>query len=341
MVHGRWSDVLFLHWRIPPGSPLERIIQVQSQPFALDRYPDPRRQHKDTNNDGDICDDNADVPAIWIGLILLTEEQVGPSIGRFRWTCINHRVATMSRRETDVCLQRLCPTKEKSDAEQGATCVSTTHRQFQMQSERLHPGNPSWLRLCYRTFWNVVVAGIAGKDKLLLHSTSRTPMLTSTEAREDEYTKSVTLVVSGTKCRHSTDDSEKPRRSKGFSVECTWTLESSCSSAFSPKASCDEDPDFAQWAMERYHVYTHAYGWNWKGEVHHEPWPVYPVCQLDYLVFSDISNYEPKEMRPVLRFMAENRPNSILFSPGVGPVRFQMLQPVHDKTKKPKTEKHT
>jgi hypothetical protein len=33
-------------------------------------------------------------------------------------------------------------------------------------------------------------------------------------------------------------------------------------------------------------------------------------------------------MRPILRYMADHRPDAVGFSPGVGPVTFTMLQPV-------------
>jgi hypothetical protein len=91
----------------------------------------------------------------------------------------------------------------------------------------------------------------------------------------------------------------------------------------------DEQP-FHKWAAERYFVYTHKYGRNWRGRVDHEPWPLETetMITLENLVISGVDAYEPKTMRPLLRYMADHKPERVGFSQGVGPVTFTMLQPV-------------
>jgi len=49
---------------------------------------------------------------------------------------------------------------------------------------------------------------------------------------------------------------------------------------------------------------------------------------LTNLSIYGVDSYEPAAMRPLIGHMEKNLPDSVLFSPGVGPVRFNMLKPV-------------
>ena len=113
------------------------------------------------------------------------------------------------------------------------------------------------------------------------------------------------------------DGNEKER--SGFSIVCEWENHD--------EQLTDEERGMADFFCERYHVYTKKYGLHWKGTVLHEPWPV-QKAKIRKLMFSNIDQYEPLHMRPVLRHMANTSPDSILFSEGVGPVDFQMLMPI-------------
>ena len=68
MIHDKWEDVLFLHWKVPPGSELESMLEADAAPFLLEKF-------------------NG---SAWIGLILLTERNVGPSVLRSKYTCVTH-----------------------------------------------------------------------------------------------------------------------------------------------------------------------------------------------------------------------------------------------------------
>jgi hypothetical protein len=51
-------------------------------------------------------------------------------------------------------------------------------------------------------------------------------------------------------------------------------------------------------------------------------------AKVNRLVLANIDQYEPGHMRTILLHMATTSPDSILFSPGVGPIDFQMLTPL-------------
>lgn len=67
MVHDQWANVLFLHWRVPKE--LEPLLLSTNDFLILDRTPD---------------------GSAWIGLILLTEENVGLPVLRSACTTITH-----------------------------------------------------------------------------------------------------------------------------------------------------------------------------------------------------------------------------------------------------------
>jgi hypothetical protein len=59
MIHDQWREVLFLHWRFPTDAALGRLL-AKSTPYALDVF------------EG----------AFWVGLVLLTEDNIGPGFWR-------------------------------------------------------------------------------------------------------------------------------------------------------------------------------------------------------------------------------------------------------------------
>lgn len=103
-----------------------------------------------------------------------------------------------------------------------------------------------------------------------------------------------------------------------FAITCKWERH---------RGLGTNDTKLAKFLTERYFVYTRKYGLNWRGEAEHEPWPVEEVS-LTNLSISGVDSYEPAAMRPLIGHMEKNLPDSVLFSPGVGPVRFNMLKPV-------------
>lgn len=171
-----------------------------------------------------------------------------------------------------------------------------------------------------------------------------------TETDDDGESSSITLSSSG----------QRP-----FFVDCSWSLrvrakpspppEERRDAAVSASAADGGDRDgekeqesFHHWSAERYFAYTHKYGINWRGRVDHEPWPLVldddpgenmsnderddledsSVVRLERLEIAGIDAYEPRSARPILRHLAERRPDRVTFSRGVGPVGFAMLQPI-------------
>ena len=108
--------------------------------------------------------------------------------------------------------------------------------------------------------------------------------------------------------------------SSGYSVECQWELHPD-------KELTAEELSMSHFFVERYHVYTRKYGLHWRGTVAHEEWPIQKAT-IKHLAFSNIGLFAPTSMQPILRHMAENQPDSVLFSRGVGPIDFEFLRPV-------------
>jgi len=380
MIHDRWANVLFLHWRIPPH--LEDVLRQSTAPFLLDRY------------DG----------SAWIGLILLTEHNVGPSIGRSRWTCVTHhgvnvrtyvrgvdrdagatggggeddggdspggihfsslecddeftsfganffgmpyRVAKVVRSYCVEGTERQRQRQQKQHEEKEMETVTTTERtrsadeaaccingqisgntingtvRYRVRSQRLRSAAPSFFRILFRTLqWPAT----------LLHSTKLRYDATNTDAGDPSVQND------GTKedDRPVSHPPTMAADTQPFTVDCTWTrydtpLDDNGARTVedTPAADRTRDTDsrFSHWAVERYFVFTQKYGRMWRGQVEHEPWSV-ERGRLERLEMSGIDNYEPECMRPILRFVAGRLPDSVLFSPGVGPVRFNMLQSV-------------
>jgi uncharacterized protein YqjF (DUF2071 family) len=395
MVHDRWANVLFLHWRVPAH--LESTLEADTAPFVVEKY------------DG----------SAWIGLVLLTEEGVGPSIGRTPWTCVNHHginLRTYVKGELDANASggggddddddddddsggdpkqhqnqdtattrgihfsslecddeftsfganffgmpyRIAEMKriygfgnsdhdsnntgapEGKDSSSISSSPSRSRCYYRIRSERLPSGSPSFVRLLFHAlnWWRPRV----------LHST------TSSTTTTTNGFKTGTISVNNNHLREKGDDhfkniKNRESSSKQFMVDCSW---SRCCSHENQITNDDNDDDdgtnndsseppsegpsntnkviannepFREWAAERYFVYTHKYGRNWRGRVDHEPWPLETI-KLEDLVISGVDAYEPINMRPMLRYMADHKPDHVGFSQGVGPVTFTMLQPV-------------
>jgi hypothetical protein len=67
MIHDRWENALFLHWKFAVDSPLGRVF-ADSCPFRLDAL-------EETSGD---AGDSSTQKNYWLGLVLLTERNVGP-----------------------------------------------------------------------------------------------------------------------------------------------------------------------------------------------------------------------------------------------------------------------
>lgn len=330
MTHDRWANALFLHWKVPPH--LESVLQGCTAPFLLDRY------FEDNDGDG----------SVYIGLILLTEQNVGPSIGRTSWTTVTHHgvnVRTYIRHDKTqqqqqyfppgihfsslecddeltsfganqfgmpykmACIERTFVVADDTDKGEPVVASSTSsagvdHRtcskyndkiqKFRLKSQRLEAGQPS--------LWRILSSFIGSMFQKAesLHASKFASAIKSTED---------CIITTATQ--------------PTFSVDCSWSVVTG-----KPESETTYDNHkFAHWVVERYYVCTQKYGLLWNGRVEHEPWPLRRV-ELDRLILSGVDAYEPSQMRPVLEHMANHRPDSVLFSPGVGPVQFNMLRPL-------------
>lgn len=326
MKHDRWAHVLFLHWRVPDE--LQGILEEHVSPFALDRA-----------SDG----------SVWIGLILLTEQHVGLSIlpriapwnsfthhgvnVRAYVRCQHHdeggggmpgihfsslecdhrfvahmasyfgmpyRMATISRRYVQMAPSSRVrdddddddasaePKTTACDDDDVAIAAHTEVKRFRIRSVR-SPGRNSLLHVLLSSLW----------DKKPMHSTK----LLGDDGQDPNANRTT-----------STGGKDK---STTFTVECDWER------CHGPPP----DPELTAFFVERYHAYTYKYACRLRGDVHHGPWPV-ETATLHRLCISNISSYEPTSMQPIIQYMASHAPDSVLYSPGVGPIDFKMLRPV-------------
>ena len=116
----------------------------------------------------------------------------------------------------------------------------------------------------------------------------------------------------------NTHATKEARTTNSFSVACEWER---CPDEPIP------DPALATFLVERYYAYTYKYGRRLVGQVEHGPWPI-ESARLSALHITSIDAYEPKRMEPILAYMATHAPDSVLYSPGVGPIDFRMLRSV-------------
>ena len=124
-------------------------------------------------------------------------------------------------------------------------------------------------------------------------------------------------------------------KDKRFTIHCEWELGDDNEN--NSKGKKDENikdennnkKSMTEFFTERYVVYTRKYGYNWRGRVHHEPWPITDNVTLKDLSIQNIDAYDaPSAFKPLLRHFAKTPPDSVLYSSGVGPVYFDMLQPI-------------
>lgn len=359
MKHDKWSNTLFLHWKIPQNSEIESLLQSHVAPFTLDRTYD---------------DDNDDDGSTWIGMVLLTEQNVGPSsslsILRNPTLCTTHHglnVRTYVRGRENK--KTTCKKLDKRNNNNSTTgfiekgiyfasleCdnrftawganyfgmpykVSDIERTYSLKRMTSPTGDMMDNELM-KKWQNDFVSNssarqvddlLCGKWNLLgrsfsFHSVRSTrpsslwnviySWLFSTEELHTTHLETVNVCPSSAAREKDTE-----RKNQLFSVKCEWETSQD------GKEVTKDNSRLAHFFLERYHVYTHKYGLDWRGRVHHEPWPVQRVSLVNFSM-ENIQDYEPIHLQPILRYMASKPPDSVLFSSGVGPIHFEMLQPV-------------
>mmetsp|Transcript_1926 Transcript_1926/g.4420 ORF Transcript_1926/g.4420 Transcript_1926/m.4420 type:complete len:387 (+) Transcript_1926:177-1337(+) len=80
MVHDKWENVLFVHYKIPVGSREFELLQ-RNCPFRLDVVSQNHAGKNDCNANG------TGGSYIWLGLVFLTERNVGPGHAVLRGPC--------------------------------------------------------------------------------------------------------------------------------------------------------------------------------------------------------------------------------------------------------------
>ncbi|CAD7929103.1 unnamed protein product [Amoebophrya sp. A25] len=76
MIHDRWENVLFVHYKVATSSLEYRILQELS-PFMLDVVEASDADGEASRNTGSSCSS-----FVWLGLVFLTERNVGPGFAR-------------------------------------------------------------------------------------------------------------------------------------------------------------------------------------------------------------------------------------------------------------------
>jgi uncharacterized protein YqjF (DUF2071 family) len=292
MKHERWENVLFLHWKVPLH--LEKILEENTHPFVLDRFPD---ENDDTSGKG----------SYYVGLVLLTEQGVGPAVGRTRWTTVTHHgvnVRTYVQGVAGLRSQQHPPGIHFSSLECNDELTSWGANLFGMPYK---------------------VAKIERPSDPKMEKTDQFRLVSKRfESHWPSMLRIVVNVFQGALGRTSSSKGDDSGAAT-FQVDCSWSLSTKNHNETIPCS--DQVTKFAAWAVERYFVYTNKYALNWSGQVEHGRWPLKQV-RLDNLRISGVDKYEPSAMRPVLQHMADNTPDSVLFSSGVGPVLFNMLRAV-------------
>lgn len=342
MKHDKWSNVLFLHWRIPTKE-MEAIIEshIGEGQFVLDR-----------DKDG----------SAYIGLVLLTEHNVGPSfIGRKTiFPCVTHHglnIRTYVKKgenENGIYFASLeCDDRFTS---WGANYfgmpyqISTIERKYYISSSTKEEDKEIDFLLSSREENTTTT-----NDDMILNSNNNNTtnnsifsfsssrvqkqknsllsLLTSwlTNKKEQLHRTSVVYDVNKEKKEEITNN-DNP--GGGFTVQCEWEINSGTTTNDEQQNNDNNDSkSLSKFFVERYRVYTRKYGLNWRGQIHHEPWPVIHDVKLHHLSIQNIHDYSNKpssslSFQPLLQHMAKTPPDHVCFSPGVGPIHFQMLHPV-------------
>lgn len=363
MAHDDWSNVLFLHWKLPltdDGSNLESILDRHVFPFQVERH----------------------MGYYWVGLVLLTENNVGPAFSwcRSRHTCVSHygvnvrtyvtgKLVTSYKEEPrDVndgnerngCAKMESSVTSKEENSLSASAVvekrgihfaslecnnlittiganffgmpyryATIEREFRTGKTRTvdQPEAIAGFEItCSRVPWFMDVWNLLNKFATMLRNASLSSLFGYFYAGSHGDSK-------GTRPEEKRGPDDKKNNVKplsdNFSVQCSWdrqgpTNEIKIGDVL--RRDVAKVPE-ASFFVERYLVYTRKYFLNWFGRVHHDPWPVERAV-IRSLKIRNVDKYRPVCLQPILQYMADHDPDSVLFSPGVGPIVFDMLRPV-------------
>jgi len=335
MIHDRYVNVLFLHRRVPTD--VEATLESN---IVLERY------------DGSVR----------IGLILLTEETVGPSFARMSSTYathygINFRTYVRELAQTNpIETSGKLAVRDASDhhpntrwihisslecddeftSDWGANSFGIPSRIAEMKrnygtydkcnNEHAAPSNHS--NFDYRIQSKHLPSSIPSFVRTIYHALNWRPRVLHSTANDWKPPSRSEI---------DSSISAPPTPSQQFTVDCSWIRHSSHdkdtiretepSHEDFGKDSTNIEP-FDQWATEYYFVNTHRYGRNWRELVEHEPWPAdnYRTTRVEHLSISGVESHESEEIRPILWHMTNHKP-SLGFSPGVCPVT-TIIQPV-------------
>ena len=328
MKHDRWANVLFLHWKVPKE--LQCILEEHVAPFELDR-----------TEDG----------SVWIGLIFLTEQNVGISLlPRIApWNSFTHHGINV--RTYVKGLPSSSHPEERDGTHQSSTAgihfasLECDHRFVSHMAGYF--GMPYQIATMFRWYESEKAdpsngesapRSTVGSDELVIKAHSEVKRFHIASQRLSWGNSLLQVLLSyfldkiplhNTKLLRYEQDpygsrtkTDKPtmginHTSTTFSVACEWER-------------CDKpapDTNLAKFLVERYHAYTFKYGCRLRGDVEHEPWPV-EIAVLNKLSITNISSYETKPLQPIIEYMATHAPDSVLYSPGVGPINFKMLRNV-------------
>jgi uncharacterized protein YqjF (DUF2071 family) len=238
MRHERWDEALFMHWQLP-ASTVQRLLPVGLTVDTQDGH-------------------------AWLGIVLLTEQGVGPGLGR-RWLpAVSHHGANVRTYVRDSNGQRPGIFFFSLECSSLLACLGA--------------------RLFAIPYWPAGMSRDA--SNAVRQMTSRRWESLGVDAR----------------------------------IDCRWRIGAAAPGNAEPPAAGDGWADRTRWLLERYRLYTVQRGALYTGTIAHDPWPAVPAV---------VQRLEQSLTAAVLGLpRCSAAPDHCCFSPGVGPVEFNMLRPV-------------
>ncbi|CAD7941174.1 unnamed protein product [Amoebophrya sp. A120] len=356
MIHDAWENVLFVHWKLPLGSPEHDILRKHC-PFHLDEDPKDR--------------------CVWLGLVFLTERNVGPGFlrGGCRWlrdtlhlpALITHHgvnVRTYVENDGIYFFSLEC---DSFLASQGANIFGIPYRMAKIRRDFVleKAAHQGAVEKTKSDSPGSIEDEQVDPDPQLIQKLGRqqgsrmrlqSVRLEGTTRPKDGPTHTTVLLPPSGDNEHralSTANSNAQYQDPEgrFDFQCGWTVGRTM-----PDDSSEKTKDAGDWMrqakhlVERYRVYSDGavVGGRLSGRVQHDPWPL-ARADLDYLQLAideskhgatqtDERSSRTEIAQLVHRLVSTRPPDHVCFSSGVGPVAFDFLQPT-DASSRPKENK--
>jgi hypothetical protein len=384
MIHDEWSNSLFLHWKLPLSSSSSSSSSDGDKIIIHHDCPSPFPRSK---NDDLLLESILDrhvfpfqverhMGHYWVGLVLLTEKNVGPAFSWCRstsYTCVSHHGVNVRTYVTGNLNETISTHNQKQKLQDGNDDNNINNEQNLLRSmpstvvKQEERGIHFASLECNNLFTSIGAnmfgmpyryASIQRKEFVVTNKTQSNNQeheaMTSfqmTSSRREPWLMNIWKVFNklakllrkalvatsrfgfinaGSNNVADIKETSESEENGSFSVHCSWECQGSTKET-NIAGNMLEMNDVAKvpetsFFVERYLVYTRKYFLNWVGRVHHEPWPVENAV-VRSLKITNVDRYTPVHMQPILQYMADHAPDLVQFSPGVGPISFDMLRP--------------